>query len=96
MEMKENVRSLASYAPCPQRAEFLVDYGFAKSGHAQMVDARIFQEFGESRIPNTTFISHENVLEMRFMVLLWCVLFCISWIQYQDLHITGLILEEKV
>ena len=62
METKENVRSPVSYAPRPG-AELLADYDYVKSGQAQMVDARSFQEFGKSRILNATFISPENVLE---------------------------------
>jgi thiosulfate/3-mercaptopyruvate sulfurtransferase len=62
METKENVRSPVSYAPRPE-AELLADYDYVKSGRAQMVDARSFQEFGKSRILNATFISPENVLE---------------------------------
>jgi thiosulfate/3-mercaptopyruvate sulfurtransferase len=62
METKENVRSPVSYAPLP-RDELLADYDYVKSGKAQMVDARSFQEFGKSRILNATFISPESVLE---------------------------------
>jgi thiosulfate/3-mercaptopyruvate sulfurtransferase len=62
METKENVRPPVSYVARP-RAELLGDYDLVKSGQAQMVDARSFQEFGRSSIPNATFISPENVLE---------------------------------
>ena len=62
LETKENVRSPVSYAARP-RADLLVDYDFVKSGQAQMVDARSFQEYGKARIGNATFISPENVLE---------------------------------
>jgi thiosulfate/3-mercaptopyruvate sulfurtransferase len=62
METKENVHSPVSYTPLP-RDELLADYDYVKSGQAQMVDARSFQEFGKSRILNATFISPENVLE---------------------------------
>jgi thiosulfate/3-mercaptopyruvate sulfurtransferase len=62
METKENLRSPASYAARP-RAELLADYDFVKSGQAQMVDARSFQDFGKASIGNATFISPENVLE---------------------------------
>jgi thiosulfate/3-mercaptopyruvate sulfurtransferase len=57
---KENVRSPVSYVPI-LREEFLADYDFVKSGHAQMVDARSFQEYGKARIGNATFISPESV-----------------------------------
>lgn len=62
METKDNVRPPVSYAASP-RAELLADYDFVKSGQAQMVDARSFQDFGKDRIGNATFISPENVLE---------------------------------
>ena len=62
METKENVRSPVSYAACP-REELLADYHFVKSGQAQMVDARSFQDYGKARIGNATFISPESVLE---------------------------------
>ena len=32
------------------RTELLADYDFVKSGQAQMVDARSFQEYGKARI----------------------------------------------
>jgi thiosulfate/3-mercaptopyruvate sulfurtransferase len=62
LETKENVRSPVSYAVRP-RADLLADYDFVKSGQAQMVDARSFQEYGKARIGNATFISPENLLE---------------------------------
>ena len=49
LETKENVRSPVSYAARP-RADLLADYDFVKSGQAQMVDARSFQEYGKARI----------------------------------------------
>lgn len=62
LETEENVRSAASYVP-HLRPELLSDYDFIKSGKAQMVDARTFQDFGKSRIPNAIFISPETILE---------------------------------
>ena len=62
METKENVRPAASYVP-HLRPELLSDYDFIKSGKAQMVDARTFQDFGKSRIPKAVFISPETLLE---------------------------------
>ncbi len=59
METRENVRSPVSYVALP-RAELLADYDYVKSGQAQMVDSRSFQEFGKSRILNATFISPED------------------------------------
>jgi len=62
LETKENVRAPVSYATS-QRTELLADYDFVKSGQAQMVDARSFQDYGKARIGNATFISPENVLD---------------------------------
>jgi 3-mercaptopyruvate sulfurtransferase SseA len=62
METRENVRSPASYAP-RQREEILAEYDLVKSGQAQMVDARSFQDYGKAKIDNATFISPESVLE---------------------------------
>jgi 3-mercaptopyruvate sulfurtransferase SseA len=62
LETKENVRAPVSYAARPQ-AENLADHDFVKSGQAQMVDARSFQDYGKARIGNATFISPESVLE---------------------------------
>ncbi|MCX6677283.1 MAG: rhodanese-like domain-containing protein [Methanothrix sp.] len=62
LETKENMRPAAVYLP-NLRQELLVDYDFVKSGQAQMVDARSFQDYGKARIGNATFISPENVLE---------------------------------
>jgi len=62
LETKENVRSPVNYVARP-RSDLLADYDFVKSGQAQMVDARSFQEYGKARIGNATFISPENLLE---------------------------------
>jgi thiosulfate/3-mercaptopyruvate sulfurtransferase len=62
LETKDNVRSPVSYA-ARSRDELWVDYDFVKSGQAQMVDARSFQDYGKARIGNATFISPENVQE---------------------------------
>ena len=62
LETKENVRSPASYEARP-RTEIFADYDCVRSGQAQMVDARSFQDYGRSKIANATFISPENVLE---------------------------------
>ena len=62
METKENVRPPAVYVP-HLRPELLSDYDFIKSGKAQIVDARTFQDFGKSRIPKAVFISPETLLE---------------------------------
>lgn len=62
LETKENVRPAFSYFP-HLRPELLSDYDFIKSGKAQMVDARTFQDFGKSKIPSAIFISPESILE---------------------------------
>lgn len=43
--------------------ELLADYGYVKSGVAQVVDARSFQDFGGGRIPNSFWIATNDVLE---------------------------------
>lgn len=62
LETKENVRPAASYI-LHLRPGLLADYDFIKSGKAQVVDARTFQDFGKSRIPNAIFISQDIILE---------------------------------
>ncbi len=62
LETKENIRPATDYVP-HLRPELLSDYDFVKSGTAQMVDARTFQDYGKSRIPNAIFISPADLLE---------------------------------
>jgi len=62
LETKKNVHSLANYSPS-MRSELLASYDFVKSGAAQMVDARTFQDFGKAKIPKAFFISPEQILE---------------------------------
>jgi len=62
LETKKNVRSLANYSPSTG-SKLLASYDFVKSGEAQMVDARTFQDFGKKRIPKAFFISPEEVLQ---------------------------------
>jgi thiosulfate/3-mercaptopyruvate sulfurtransferase len=62
LETKKNVHSLANYSPS-MRSELLASYDFVKSGAAQMVDARTFQDFGKGRIPKAFFIGPEQILE---------------------------------
>jgi thiosulfate/3-mercaptopyruvate sulfurtransferase len=62
LETKENVRPQSKYVP-HLRPELLFDYDFIKSGKAQLVDARTFQDYGKSRIPNAIFIIPESLLE---------------------------------
>ncbi len=62
LETKKNVRSPANYSPSTG-SKLLASYDFVKSGAAQMVDARTFQDFGKGRIPKAFIISPEEVLE---------------------------------
>ncbi|VVB68650.1 Putative thiosulfate sulfurtransferase [uncultured archaeon] len=62
LETKKNVRSPANYSPS-KGSELLASYDFVKSGAAQMVDARTFQDFGNARILKAYFINPEQVLE---------------------------------
>lgn len=63
LETADNIRPPARYLAGPARSELLADYDYVLSGQAQMVDARTFQQFGKSRIPNATFIGTESVLD---------------------------------
>jgi thiosulfate/3-mercaptopyruvate sulfurtransferase len=45
--------------------EFIASYEYVKSGKAQIVDARPFQEFNTSSIPGAINIPYDNVLENR-------------------------------
>jgi thiosulfate/3-mercaptopyruvate sulfurtransferase len=62
METKENIRPSAKFNP-NLRPKLLADYDYVKSGTANVVDARSFQEFGKTRIPNAVFIGPEHILE---------------------------------
>jgi thiosulfate/3-mercaptopyruvate sulfurtransferase len=62
LQTKENVRPQSKYVP-HLRPELLSDYNSIKSGKAQTVDARTFQDYGKSRIPNAIFIGPESLLE---------------------------------
>jgi thiosulfate/3-mercaptopyruvate sulfurtransferase len=62
LETKENVRPQSKYVP-HLRPELLSDYNSIKSGKAQTVDARTFQDYGKSRIPNAIFIGPESLME---------------------------------
>ena len=62
LQTKENVRPQSKYIP-HLRPELLFDYDSIKSGKAQLVDARTFQDYGKSRIPNAIFIGPESLLE---------------------------------
>ena len=62
METKENARPAAKFNP-NLKTKLLADYDYVKSGTANMVDARTFQEFGKARIPNAIFIEPDHILE---------------------------------
>lgn len=62
LETKENVRPPVHFAARP-RDDLLADYDFVRSGQAQMVDARSFQDYGKARIGKATLISPESVLD---------------------------------
>lgn len=55
-------RKPTTYEPRIRR-ELLADYDYVKSGKAQIVDARTFQEFGKKRIPGSISIDSATVLE---------------------------------
>ncbi len=52
----------AVYNASSPRTELLADYDYVISGQPQLVDARSFQEWGETKIGNATWISVESVL----------------------------------
>ena len=56
------IRKPTAYEPRIRR-ELLADYNYVKSGNAQIVDARTFQEFGKKRIPGSISIDSAKVLE---------------------------------
>lgn len=62
LETKENIRPQSKYVP-HLRSELLFDYDSIKPGKAQLVDARTFQDYGKSRIPDAIFIGPESLLE---------------------------------
>lgn len=55
-------RKPTAYEPRIRR-ELLADYDYVKSGKAQIVDARTFQEFAKKRIPGSISIDSANVLD---------------------------------
>jgi thiosulfate/3-mercaptopyruvate sulfurtransferase len=62
LETREFLRASANYS-AELRPEMLADYDYVKSGAAQAVDARSFQDFGKGRIPGAFFISPDDILE---------------------------------
>lgn len=61
---KSMVRPMANYTP-KFDPEFIATYDYVKSGKAQIVDARPFQEFNSSSIPGAINIPYDNVIENR-------------------------------
>jgi thiosulfate/3-mercaptopyruvate sulfurtransferase len=57
------VRPAVNYYSSHPRPELLVDDKYVRSGEAQVVDARSFQEFGLGGSSNATFMGPERVLE---------------------------------
>ncbi len=62
LETKGILRAPANYTPS-LRPELLADYDYAKSGAAQVVDARSFLLFGQGQIKNAFSISSDQVLQ---------------------------------
>jgi thiosulfate/3-mercaptopyruvate sulfurtransferase len=62
LETREFLRASANYS-AELRPDMLDDYDYVKSGAAQTVDARSFQDFGKGRIPGAFFISPDDILE---------------------------------
>jgi len=61
---KSTVRPITNYT-CKFTPEFIASYEYVKSGKAQIVDARPFQEFNASSTPVAINIPYDNVLENR-------------------------------
>ena len=62
LDTQEKILPPGTYVPHP-RPELLSEYEYVKSGDAQLVDARTFQEFGESKIPGAIFVDPDELLE---------------------------------
>lgn len=62
LDTKPKTLPKASYIAA-ERPELLADYNYVKSGEAQIVDARSFQDFGSGSIPNAYWIAAKDVLE---------------------------------
>ncbi|MFB3763938.1 MAG: sulfurtransferase [Methanotrichaceae archaeon] len=62
LDIKPKILPKVNYA-AKVDLEMLADYAYVKSGIAQVVDARNFQDFGDGRIPDSFWIPTSNVLE---------------------------------
>lgn len=62
LETGQNSRNATNYTPAV-KPELLANYDYVSSGTPQMVDARVFQEYGKERIPKAFFIGPDMVLE---------------------------------
>lgn len=61
---RSSVRPITNYTPT-FNPQFIATYELVKSGKAQIVDARPFQEFNSSSIPGSVNIPYDKVLENR-------------------------------
>jgi thiosulfate/3-mercaptopyruvate sulfurtransferase len=61
---KSMVRPITNYTP-KFDPEFIASYDYVKSGKAQIVDARPFQEFNSSSIPGAINIPYDDVIDNR-------------------------------
>jgi len=62
LQTENTIRNATNYS-YSLRPELMADYGFVQSGNPQLIDARTFQEYGESKIPSATFVGPDQVLE---------------------------------
>lgn len=62
LETQDNILSATTYVP-HLRPKLFSDYEYVKSGDPQLVDARTFQDFGESKIPGAIFVDPDELLE---------------------------------
>jgi thiosulfate/3-mercaptopyruvate sulfurtransferase len=62
LETNTNTRDSTNY-DYRLRPELMADYKYVESGEPQLVDARTFQEYGESKIPSSTFIAPDQMIE---------------------------------
>ncbi len=62
LDIKQNTRHAVSYS-ANVNADLMAEYEYVKSGTAQIVDARSFQDFGKERIPLAFSVRPDDVLE---------------------------------
>ncbi len=61
-ESAENKMAAVEYGPA-YNSTLLADYGYLKSGQAQILDARPFVEFGNGRIPGSVALDPANIIK---------------------------------